>query len=261
MTQGSFSKWSLLFSATSSRLKLWAPSIRKPDSVYRRNIKIHHLVFWIIISTIWISLWYPTLLEIISSSNCLDLRTLKMVFCNYFSWVSTTLYVTADVRGQGQWKTGQLWLVLVRPERQTTGSFFFIIRTDRHRTGFFTKFRTESGQRTKPRQTDTGQKIRTESGQQTDNGHDFPENPDKNETRTGHRQCCPPTSVSRWHCHQHCHQHYLPHFRVDNTIKNLFQYVRADFIWFYYRMSWTKKISEKILAWVNSIFHTTWYRI
>ena len=43
-------------------------------------------------------------------------------------------------------------------------------------------------------QTDTGQKIRTESGQQTDTGQDFPENPDKNETRTGHGQCCPPTS-------------------------------------------------------------------
>ena len=37
-------------------------------------------------------------------------------------------------------------------------------------------------------------KIRTESGQQTDTGHDFPEDPDKDETRTGHEQCCPPTS-------------------------------------------------------------------
>ena len=27
-------------------------------------------------------------------------------------------------------------------------------------------------------------------------GYDFPENPDKNETRTGHGQCCPPTSGS-----------------------------------------------------------------
>ena len=44
-------------------------------------------------------------------------------------------------------------------------------------------------------QTDTWQKIRTEPGQQTDTGHDFPENADKNETRTGHGQCCPPTSV------------------------------------------------------------------
>ena len=74
------------------------------------------------------------------------------------------------------------------------------IRTDRHQTAFFLKIRTESGQRTDSRQTesgqtDTGQKIRTESGQQTDTGQDFPENPDKNETRTGHGQCCPPTSA------------------------------------------------------------------
>ena len=67
------------------------------------------------------------------------------------------------------------------------------IRTDRHRTAFFSKIRTESGQLTKSRQTesgqtDTGQRIRTESGQQTDTGHDFPENPDKNEIRAGHGQ-------------------------------------------------------------------------
>ena len=30
----------------------------------------------------------------------------------------------------------------------------------------------------------------------TDTGHDFPENPDKNETRTGHGQCCPLRSGS-----------------------------------------------------------------
>ena len=63
------------------------------------------------------------------------------------------------------------------------------IRTDRHRTAFFLKIRTKSRQLTEPRQTesgeiDTGQKIWTESGQQTDTGHDFLENPDKNETRT-----------------------------------------------------------------------------
>ena len=55
-------------------------------------------------------------------------------------------------------------------------------RTDRHRTGFFTKFSTESGQR-------------KEFWQQTDTGHYFPEMPDKNETRTGQEQWCPPTSV------------------------------------------------------------------
>ena len=63
----------------------------------------------------------------------------------------------------------------------------------------------ESGQLTELRQTEsgqteTGQKIETESGQQTeseqqtDTGQDFPENPDTNETRTGHGQCCPSTS-------------------------------------------------------------------
>ena len=56
----------------------------------------------------------------------------------------------------------------------------------------------ESGQLTELRQTesgqaDTGQKIQTESGQQTDTGHDFPENPAKNETKTGHGQYYPPT--------------------------------------------------------------------
>ena len=97
------------------------------------------------------------------------------------------------------------------------------IRTDRHQTAFFLKIRTESGQRTDSRQTESGQtdtrqpfslksgqnpdsgQIRDrqnldrqtpdrKSGQQTDTGQDFPENPDKNETRTGHGQCCPPTS-------------------------------------------------------------------
>ena len=69
------------------------------------------------------------------------------------------------------------------------------------RTAFFRKFRTESGQRTESRQTKSGQKdiaqsFLQKSGQQTDSGHDIPENPDKNETRTGHGQCCPPTSDS-----------------------------------------------------------------
>ena len=94
-----------------------------------------------------------------------------------------------DVGGQGQRKSGQLCLVLVRPDRQTTDRVFLKIRT---KSGHRTESRqTESGQ------TDTGQKIRTESGQQTDTGQDFPENPDKNETRTGHGQCCPPTSGNK----------------------------------------------------------------
>ena len=54
----------------------------------------------------------------------------------------------ADVDGQGQRKSGQLCLVLVRTDRQKTDRFFLKIRTpnrietyrirtaDRHRTGF-----------------------------------------------------------------------------------------------------------------------------
>ena len=62
------------------------------------------------------------------------------------------------------------------------------IRTDRHRTGFFTKFRTKSGQRTESRQTesgqtDIGQPIFLKSRQQAETGHDFPEKPEK--TRQG----------------------------------------------------------------------------
>ena len=65
---------------------------------------------------------------------------------------------------------------------------------------FFSKIRAESSQLTESRQTESGQtdikqKIQTESVQQTDTGHDFLENSDKNETRTGHGQCCPPTSA------------------------------------------------------------------
>ena len=98
-------------------------------------------------------------------------------------FVSLVYKTVADVGGQGQWKSGQLCLILVQPDRQTTDRVFFEnpdkirtpdrietdrIRTDRHRTGFFTKFRTESGQRTESRQTesgqtDTGQRILTES--------------------------------------------------------------------------------------------------
>ena len=102
----------------------------------------------------------------------------------------------SDVGGLGHRKSGQLCIVLVRPDRQTTDNVFFL------------EIRTESGQLTESRQTesgqtDTGQKIRTESGQQTDTGHDFPENQDKNETRTGHGQYCPPTSGLN---------HYVNHF-------------------------------------------------
>ena len=53
------------------------------------------------------------------------------------------------------------------------------IRTDIHRTALFTKFRTESGQRTESRETESGE---------TDTGQDFAENRNKNETRTGHGQ-------------------------------------------------------------------------
>ena len=56
-------------------------------------------------------------------------------------------------------------------------------RTDRQR---------KSGHQTESRQTESGQTDRQtpdrKSGQQTDTGQDFPEIPDKNETRTGYGQ-------------------------------------------------------------------------
>ena len=53
-------------------------------------------------------------------------------------------------------------------------------RTDRHRT-------------------ENPDRIRTADRHGAwDTGHDFPENPDKSETRTGHGQCCPPTVESDW---------------------------------------------------------------
>ena len=70
---------------------------------------------------------------------------------------------STDVVGQGHRKSGQLCLVLVRPDRQTTDSFFSKIldririadrfetdkiRAERHRTVFFTKIRTELRHRT-----------------------------------------------------------------------------------------------------------------
>ena len=89
-----------------------------------------------------------------------------MLFLRWISWFDP------DVGGQGHWKSGQLCFARVRPDRQTMDSFF-------------SKIRTESGQRTESRQQKSGQ---------TGIGHDFPENPEKNETRTGHGQCCPLTS-------------------------------------------------------------------
>ena len=106
--------------------------------------------------------------------------------------------------------------VLVRPSSRT-GTYQFVpeptirwrTRTLKVRTPLsrpcptgqagndFSKIRTESRQltesrRTKTGQTDTGQKIRTQSGQ------DFSDNPETNETSTGHGQCCPPTSGTDW---------------------------------------------------------------
>ena len=67
----------------------------------------------------------------------------------------------------GQTDNGQLFCY--NPDRIRTESRQEK-RTERHRTGFVTKFQTESGQL-------------TESRQQTDTGHDFPENHTK--TRQG----------------------------------------------------------------------------
>ena len=98
----------------------------------------------------------------------------KMTSFNKFpaplKWLSAETVPT-----QGQRKSGQLCLVLVRPDRQTTDRVFL-------------KIRTKSGQRTESRQEKSGQ---------TDIGQHFPEKPDKNDTRTGHGQLCPPTSDKR----------------------------------------------------------------
>ena len=89
-------------------------------------------------------------------------------------------------------RTPKVRTALSRPcpaGQKDSGQRFFIksgqnpgadrISTDRNWTAFFLK-------------------IRTESGQQTDTRPDFPENPDKNETRTGHGQCYPPTSDNQF---------------------------------------------------------------
>ena len=112
-----------------------------------------------------------------------------------------------DVVGQGRWKSRQLCLVLFRPDRQTTGSFFFYnpdrirtesgqrtgsrrkIRTDRHRVVFFPKIRIESGQLTEPRQTESGQsdtrqKIRTADRHRTRFSRKSGRKRDKLRTRT-----------------------------------------------------------------------------
>ena len=96
-----------------------------------------------------------------------------------------------DVGGQGQWKSGQLCLVLFR--------VFFLkagqhrdrkVQTNRHRTAFCTKLPDRIGQRTESRQTesgykDNGQESQAESRQQTDTRHDFPgQKRDKDRTRT-----------------------------------------------------------------------------
>ena len=137
-----------------------------------------------------------------------------------------------------QWKSGQLCLVLVRPDRPTTDIFF-------------SKIRTEFGQRTELRQTESGQnpdsgqtpdssvrKIRITDRHRTDSRvrqnrlstvcpqlcpcprprpisdrhrteksdriqvadrhrTRFSGKSGQNETRTGHGQSCPPTSVRK----------------------------------------------------------------
>ena len=111
--------------------------------------------------------------------------------------LSSLISENPDVGGQGQWKFGQLCLFVVR---QTTDGFFLKsgqnldrkIRTNSHRTTFFSKLPDRIGQRIESRQTesgqtDTGRKIRTADRYRT-------RNPDNNKTRTGHGQCCSPTS-------------------------------------------------------------------
>ena len=86
-----------------------------------------------------------------------------------------------------------------------------------------------SRQLTKSRQTESRKtdRIRTESGQQTDTGHDFPENPDKNETRAEHGQCCPLTFASNELMElipAEIRQHFVPRKRL---IKCLFGYLKS----------------------------------
>ena len=107
----------------------------------------------------------------------------------FYEWSLPNSTVLTDVGGQGQRKSGQLCLVLARPDRQTADRFFSRnpdkirtadrietdrVRTDRHRKVIFLKIRTESWHRTKSIQTKSGQKdigkyffrkIRTESRQ------------------------------------------------------------------------------------------------
>ena len=72
-----------------------------------------------------------------------------------------------------------------RTDRQRAGSRQKKIRTDRHRTAFFLKIRTESRQLTKsrqigPGQTDTGQLVFQKSGQNPDSGQNRDrQNPDR----------------------------------------------------------------------------------
>ena len=81
-------------------------------------------------------------------------------------------------------------------------------RTDRQRAAFFynpdrirTADRIDTGKiRTYRNRTVVFYKIPVRIRTADRTGQDFPENQDKNETRTGHRQCCPATSGSciRW---------------------------------------------------------------
>ena len=88
-----------------------------------------------------------------------------------------------DAGGQGHRNSGHLCLVIIRPERQTTDGFF-----------------RKSGQNPESEFWKAEKTWQIKFGL-TDTSQDFPENPDKNETRIGHRQCCPstsaPTSIKR----------------------------------------------------------------
>ena len=88
------------------------------------------------------------------------------------SLISVGSSLPPDVGGQGQRKSGQLCLVLVRPDRQTPDRVFLKIRT---KSGHRTESRqTESGQ------TDIGQDFLQNSGQNPDSGQNRDrQNPDR----------------------------------------------------------------------------------
>ena len=99
-------------------------------------------------------------------------------------------------------------VILQNTECPDTSVSSWSSRTDRQRTAFFTKLRTASGLLTESRQTKAGQIPNRKHGQNSDSK----KTPDKNETRTGHGQCCSPTSGSYWQTFEALEKFSKDHF-------------------------------------------------